>query len=81
MTTNRHPVATLQEVVAGLKLQLLTYLLAVEEAGKGGLLPAALMYIYLSGDVKIWPPSHRAASRRFRIKRAVPAGFWMTRTW
>ena len=46
------PVATLQEVVAGLKLQLLTYLLAVEEEGKGGLLPAALMYIYLSGDVK-----------------------------
>lgn len=46
------PEASLQEVVAGLKLQLLTYLLAVEEEGKGGLLPAALMYIYLSGDVK-----------------------------
>lgn len=47
--------ATLQEAAAGLKLQLLTYLLDVEEEGGGGLLPAALMYIYLSGDVKSLP--------------------------
>lgn len=50
-----HTTATLQEAVAGLKLQLLTYLLDVEEEGGGGLLPAALMYIYLSGDVKSLP--------------------------
>ena len=47
--------ATLQEAVAGLKLQLLTYLLDVEEEGDEGLLPAALMYIYLSGDIKSLP--------------------------
>lgn len=50
-----HPKITLQEVVAGLKLQLLTYLLEVKEEGGGNLLPAALMYIYLSGDVKSPP--------------------------
>lgn len=46
---------SLREIVAGLKLQLLTYFLAAaEEAGRTGntLLPAALMYIYLSGDVR-----------------------------
>lgn len=50
-----HPTATLQEAAAGLKLQLLTYLLDVEEEGGEGLLPAALMYIYLSGDVRSLP--------------------------
>ena len=49
------PTISLQEAVAGLKLQLLTYLLEVEEEEKDGLLPAALMYIYLSGDVKNLP--------------------------
>lgn len=47
-----HTEATLAEIVAGLKLQLLTYLLAVEqEHPEEQLLPAALMYIYLSGNV------------------------------
>lgn len=48
--------ASLREIVSGMKLQLLTYFLAAEEeAEKTGraLLPAALMYIYLSGDVKV----------------------------
>lgn len=45
--------ASLQEIVAGLKLQLLTYLLALKEGGmKSDLLPTALMYIYLVGDVQ-----------------------------
>lgn len=48
--------ASLQEIVSGLKLQLLTYLLAVKESEKEGasssLLPTALMYIYLVGDVQ-----------------------------
>ena len=45
--------ASLQEIVSGLKLQLLTYLLALSENNDHpGLLPAALMYIYLSVDVK-----------------------------
>ncbi len=48
-----HTTASLQEIVSGLKLQLLTYLLAISETEKNAsLLPAALMYIYLSGDVK-----------------------------
>ena len=51
-----HTKATLQEIVSGLKLQLLTYLLALSEDKENhGLLPAALMYIYLSGDVKSTP--------------------------
>ncbi len=45
--------ASLKEIVSGIKLQLLTYLLAVMEENKGNpLLPTALMYLYLSGDVK-----------------------------
>lgn len=49
-----HTTASLVEIVSGLKLQLLTYLLGLmEEADGNPLLPAALMYIYLSGDVKI----------------------------
>lgn len=48
-----HTQATLQEIVSGQKLQLLTYLLAFSENyAQYGLLPTALMYIYLSGDVK-----------------------------
>ena len=51
-----HTDASLQEIVSGLKLQLLTYLLAISENYKEyHLLPAALMYIYLSGDVKSTP--------------------------
>ena len=45
--------ASLKEIVSGVKLQLLTYLLAVMEENKNHpLLPTALMYLYLSGDVK-----------------------------
>ena len=47
-----HPTISIQEAAAGLKLQLLTYLLVVKEQEKDSLLPTALMYIYLSGDVK-----------------------------
>ena len=48
-----HTQATLQEIVSGQKLQLLTYLLAVlENYAQYSPLPTALMYIYLSGDVK-----------------------------
>jgi len=46
------PSISIQEAAAGLKLQLLTYLLAVEDKTEGSLLPTALMYIYLSGDVR-----------------------------
>lgn len=48
-----HPQLTLQEIVSGQRLQLLTYLLALLENNRShSLLPAAVMYIYLSGDVK-----------------------------
>lgn len=46
------PAASIQEAAAGLKLQLLTYLLAVEDKAENDLLPTALMYIYLNGDVR-----------------------------
>ncbi len=51
-----HTEAKLSEIVSGLKLQLLTYLLAVMEENHGHpLLPTALMYLYLTGDVKSLP--------------------------
>lgn len=44
--------ASLSEIVSGLKLQLMTYLLAVlKNHPGGGLIPTALMYIYLHNDI------------------------------
>ena len=43
------PEITLAAVAAGCRLQLVTYLMAVLEAGGPSLLPGALLYIYLEG--------------------------------
>lgn len=49
------PDITLTEIVAGYRLQLITYLMAVLSSGKSSLLPGALLYIYLKGDTLTVP--------------------------
>ena len=69
-----HTTASLVEIVSGLKLQLLTYLLGLmEEADGNPLLPAALMYIYLSAMSRSSRPCRVMVFRTFRPRTVHPA--------
>lgn len=49
------PDLKLAEIVTGYRLQLITYLMSVLDDKRAGLLPGALLYIYLKGDTRSVP--------------------------
>ena len=51
------PTLSLSEIVSGLKLQLITYLMAALETSENPLLPGAILYLYVQGNTRTVPVS------------------------